>query len=292
MINIYYNIIILSVLFQGSSATINNEKIFLDYCISGSLSNEQIKTLDSLKERYSITSCNQLYESLSQLEFISLRNKKIKDISVFKYFPALKRLGLDNNEIDDLSGLVKLDNITYLSLSDNQITDVTPLLEMNSLEKVFLDRNPIKKESLQCPISTELIDINEFCFDEQQFDSEFEKTAVKSNVKISEIRSIIDQIIHYSKIEEYYHFDAVAKRSPLQAYFNFDIPTKELDLEIFNKEVVSIRKPNDLALKIKIEIKGTLAIAKFIYPPEGIRGNFKMKEFNGVWSILKSHIYE
>lgn len=283
---------VLNVLSKDLDVIVDLEKEFLNYCENNSLSEDQNHTLVSIKERYKIESCKNLYNKLKKLEFISIRDKNIKDITLFKYFDNIKRLGLDKNKIIDLSILQDIGNITYLSLRDNQITDVRPLLNIKSLEQVFLDGNPIKKESEQCPITTNIIDINEFCFDEEKFDKEFKEEKLKSNITKLDIRTIIEKIINYSKLQKFYHIDKIPERSPLQVYFNFDMTTDELELQKFNDKVEVIKKTNKLALQIKIEIRGKMGIAKFIYPPEGIRGNFRLRETEGGWKIFKSHIYE
>jgi Leucine-rich repeat (LRR) protein len=265
---------------------------FLDYCRNTALNEDESYTLISLKERYKINSCGKLYEKLNRLEFISIRDKGIKDVSIFKYFSNLKRLGLDKNKIDDLSVFENFDKITYLSLQDNNISDVRPLLKMKSLKKISLDRNPVEKQSKYCPVATLNIDINEFCFDLKKFDADFRKGKNKLRIPTKDIRGIIKNVIDYPRLQMYYHVKEVPTRSPLQVYFNFDVPTEKLALEKFNKKILIVKEPNKLALKIKIVVRGDLALVKFIYSPEGIRGNFRMSKANETWTILKSHIYE
>ena len=151
------------------------DKQFFEHCESDSLTADQKHTLSALFKFNKVDSCVALHADLTDFEFQHIDNREIKDVTIFKYVSGLTRLSLNSNLIEDLSVLETLHNITMLSVRNNKISDIRPLLKMKSLNNIYLSGNPIIKESQYCPMDTHLLQINEFCFDEVQFHSDFEQ---------------------------------------------------------------------------------------------------------------------
>ena len=80
---------------------------------------------------------------LTQLEWLTLVNNLISDVSPLSHLKDLEHLNLDANVISDVSPLAKLTKLKVLYLENNAISDVSPLKDLTNLERLDLRNNAI-----------------------------------------------------------------------------------------------------------------------------------------------------
>lgn len=265
---------------------------FFQHCESETLTTEQKHTLKTLFKHFRVRSCDDLYAELTGFEYQHVEKSGIKDYTIFKYVPGLKRLGLDGNEISDLTAFEAFDNLEMLSIRRNQATDLRPLLKMKSLKVVQVYGNPVEKESEKCPTNSDMNQINEFCFDEQKFTHDFENTEENRKVATADIRDILSRVIEHKRLEEYLHAHSIPKRSSLKIFVDKDVPADRMNLVKFGKAITFTEKADNQNLNINLTVKSPLTVAKFTYPPEGIFGSFKLKKTDGSLRVMHSTILE
>ena len=84
----------------------------------------------------------------TNLNYLSLENNQITDLSSLSGLKQLQTLHLESNKIIDLKPLIGLSNLECLGLGNNIIADLTPLHELKDFEgEIYLDGNPHLNES-------------------------------------------------------------------------------------------------------------------------------------------------
>lgn len=113
-----------------------------DYSILSNLNNLTILTIQSspVPDYSFLLPLNNLMslklDSCGILDLSSL-------VSVIETLPKLEYLSLVNNEIEDITPLAKMTKLENLWLSGNKITDISPLLPFKNLERLGLYGNPM-----------------------------------------------------------------------------------------------------------------------------------------------------
>ena len=113
---------------------------------------EKIEGLDKLEKLKGLYMTNNRITRISGLENLHDLNKlqlsnnqigKIEGLNDLK----LQEVYLDNNRIEKLEGLDTLDNLVILFLKNNKISEYKGVDHLKSLNFVFLNENPLTKES-------------------------------------------------------------------------------------------------------------------------------------------------
>jgi internalin A len=112
---------------------------FYNYCSSSNLPQEQIHTINVMKEVLKVSNCFSLTRKISKIKRLELFDKKITDLTPLSYLTSLKILDLTLNEVMDISPLKKLIYIEELDLTGNsQVNNLSPLLNLRNLKKLSL----------------------------------------------------------------------------------------------------------------------------------------------------------
>jgi|GEM_PF-4343900 len=78
------------------------------------------------------------------LEYLSIRNCDIKDISVLGSLTQLNELHIVNCKVSNISALSTLSNLRIVDLKNNQIQDISSLKGLNEINQLILSGNQIK----------------------------------------------------------------------------------------------------------------------------------------------------
>ena len=91
---------------------------------------------------------------LTSLYFLRLSGNHISDLSPLADLTSLTRLFLGENSISDVSALAHLTSLSTLDLQDNLISDVSPLLSNVDFDSAHVEswRNPLSAESVNTHI--------------------------------------------------------------------------------------------------------------------------------------------
>lgn len=101
---------------------------------------------------------------LESIQFLSLPDCGINDISALEPCSNLIRLDLRNNEVSILRPIRKLKSLAFLNLSGNRITNIDALSGLESLSDLDLSGNLIGRfERLQCLQNLENLEKLRFC---------------------------------------------------------------------------------------------------------------------------------
>ena len=96
--------------------------------------NEQASvTYQVLKTKMGTASCEDLWDTVSMTEKLSLQRVNITNIEPFSRLPNLRDLSIDYNDIKDLSPLAKLTDLQILWVDDNSLEDLSPLKDLSLL---------------------------------------------------------------------------------------------------------------------------------------------------------------
>jgi len=299
---------------SSKTNTSTEREKFVGYCENKSLSDDEQHTIQALFEKEQVASCEALYSELSDFAYTTLWGKEIKNFTVFNYVSIITRLNLSKNKIENLSALKNMQRLTLLDLSDNvisdtsplsnlvklesldlrnnNVSDIRPLLTNKNLKKLFLSGNPIKKESLYCPIKTDNDAINKACFDHHKFNLEFtdENNDTRLNSKL--INEFLPIIVNNSDLSIYYHADKIPERAPLIIYID-NIPDNfTSDLKKFGQAIKFVSNPIRKSLNLNISVKGKVAMVRLKYSPEGISGFMKFRYYDNSWNLMHTEIRE
>lgn len=121
----------------------NIEFLFMDNCLKIT----DIYALESLNKLRCLlldgkniltTSQLEVFKNLVNLEYLTLKSRKITDIRYFSKMVKMKELILDGNDILDLSPLENMIDVKKIDLSANsRLRDLSPLYKMTKLEKLI-----------------------------------------------------------------------------------------------------------------------------------------------------------
>lgn len=103
--------------------------------------NENLKELSLINCIFDLSDLP--FERLKNLQYLTLSNGDITDISPLGKFDNLSFLSLENNKITDISILSNLKELSYLNLSNNKIKNINSLSNLNKLNSLFLKDNQI-----------------------------------------------------------------------------------------------------------------------------------------------------
>jgi len=82
-------------------------------------------------------------KNMPNLNHLTMTDAGLKDISAIKDLNSIVQLNFHGNEIKDLSALKGKDKLETLTLQSNLISDISPLSELQSLRNLTLSYNPI-----------------------------------------------------------------------------------------------------------------------------------------------------
>lgn len=85
----------------------------------------------------------------TDLEYLTLHNMGIDDISALGVMTKLIALELDYNNISDLTPLAGMKNLRSVNLGNNRVSDITPLLKLTDLENLYIEYNRISDDDLE-----------------------------------------------------------------------------------------------------------------------------------------------
>ena len=80
---------------------------------------------------------------LTNLNFLTVANAKIQDLTYLAHHYKLESLFLNNNNISQLTGLEGLTALKNLYLNVNEITDLRPLKKLTNLETLYVNYNKL-----------------------------------------------------------------------------------------------------------------------------------------------------
>ena len=84
-------------------------------------------------------------EELTRLEFLSLRDNKIKRLDGLDHMVNLENLMLVNNKIEKIEGLENLENLLGLNLTNNRISKLEGLDSLVNLKMLLAANNQIEE---------------------------------------------------------------------------------------------------------------------------------------------------
>lgn len=113
--------------------------------------------------------------------------------------------------------------------------------------------------------------------------------------KANEMEGVLSQLIKSQQLKIYWHIDSFPERVPLVVVLPDDFDKSNIKAEIFGQPVLFSTSHNkkDISLIVR-EIKKDKdkMVLKFLYPPEGIRGEASYKKSEGKWSLKDIKVYE
>lgn len=118
---------------------------FLDYCLLNGISKNVDHTVKEIRQYLQMgdSSCEEVAKSLELVETLSLKTRKIKDISPLAGLAKLINLDLSDNNIINLEPIVALPKLRKLTLRYNNIGSIADLAKMVNLKELNLGFNNI-----------------------------------------------------------------------------------------------------------------------------------------------------
>lgn len=128
---------------------------------AGLCSNDEYSTMEEDMVRLDNESTGKLKEAIKEkgdsalegisdltcLEYLSLRDEEISDISALSGLVNLKSLQLANTDVSDISPLSSLKDLESLYLSRTNVNDLSPLSSLKNLETLHISKTDISDVS-------------------------------------------------------------------------------------------------------------------------------------------------
>ncbi len=222
---------------------------FIEYCANangGILHTiEQLTmNIDSLKE-----SCDFIYKKyVIGSDDITLSNKKITNLDVFKFFSS-RNLILNNNDIKDITPLGKMESLGNLVLDNNPVSDISPLKNKNSnLHRLsIINTKIVDLKSLSNPKSLKKIWISNIK----------SLKSIKAFINLKELSIVNSELIDLTEIKEFKNLKKlIVKNAPLVDISPISSLTKLDDIELTDVSVSDISPVKSLKY-LKLLLKNT-----------------------------------
>ncbi|MDD0854024.1 trypsin-like serine protease [Halobacteriovorax sp. GB3] len=97
----------------------SEKRSFIEICEKPS--STQSLTIDALRRTLGNKNCRELDALRSTISDLDLRNQKINDLSILKYFSNLKKINISDNKIESITSLTKLEGLKKVILDGNNI---------------------------------------------------------------------------------------------------------------------------------------------------------------------------